>query len=380
MSATSTSVAAAGSPSASTSTDAAGARHRVAARSSSAMSAPAARTSAGPVRSIRSAMSLARSCSEHGSTTAPEPPRAEHREDPFGPRAHQGHHDVAALRRRRGRARPPSRRPAARRRQRVGAHGAVGGDRAQRLVAGPLAREALDHVAHEVETVRGSALTTGQPADHARPARRGRLPRPSVVGHELERRALDLLLDPVRPCQREAPAAVAHVHVPEVGAAGSRRAAAPPRPASVPRSRSIGAGRNPFAVNSTSPPGSSARANISRKPGQRSADRCVNSDPDHASSYWRSNEHGGRVVVRTRSGRAPNTRAQNSTPSSSMSHTPMRASGYASFRKRSSRPCPQGRSRMLAGVVAAELAEHLADALHRGHTGVARMRPSCRST
>ena len=43
----------------------------------------------------------------------------------------------------------------------VGAHGAAGRDRAQRLVARPLAREALDHVAREVEAVRGPAHGAG---------------------------------------------------------------------------------------------------------------------------------------------------------------------------------------------------------------------------
>ena len=83
-----------------------------------------------------------------------QPPRAEQREDPFRPGAHQRHHDVAAADSRAAPGRPPPPRPrpppartsrSARTRPAAIARSASSD--------GPLAGEPLDHVAGEVEAV-----------------------------------------------------------------------------------------------------------------------------------------------------------------------------------------------------------------------------------
>jgi hypothetical protein len=84
-----------------------------------------------------------------------QPPRAQQREHPLGAGAHQRHHHVAAA--------EAEARQAGRGRGGLGghfsegerAHRAVRAHGAQRLVGGSLAREALDHVAREVESGAG---------------------------------------------------------------------------------------------------------------------------------------------------------------------------------------------------------------------------------
>ena len=105
--------------------------------------------------SIRSAMSLRRSCSEHGSATAPS------RQAPSSAKTHSGRAPISVIT---TSPRPtPGRAQAGRRLRRLAARpprsvklrtDAVGRDRAQRLVAGRSRARRSTHVAREVEAVR----------------------------------------------------------------------------------------------------------------------------------------------------------------------------------------------------------------------------------
>ena len=112
---------------------------------------PAASTRAGLACAIRRAMSLRAQLLGARQRDRAEPPRAEQREDPLRPCAHQRHHDVAAADAGAGQARRRRGGLCRRLLERVGAHGPVGPHRSQRLVRRPLAGQPLEHVAGEVE-------------------------------------------------------------------------------------------------------------------------------------------------------------------------------------------------------------------------------------